>query len=320
MAQNTLTSPFYPTTANDLMAGSINTSNILFQPVMVPNPPHHSILGGALNPVMPSWPVDADYGKKKLKLSKFEEAKKKLRRPSKPLQGIDWYFEHVSCEDVIQTLGWWNPTHGGRPKMFVQKLLDGIPSACPGKGMHWKGLGLMYFTPPVVGRSRSKNRTSVAGLALLKHWAENFPGFKRFFDAYYDPKCETEITLDCIDLALGVFPTRFQKVTDANKGKIEAKQQKEMENYKSAMAHVAKQQAAQQYANQYYQQANQGMGVGSQLLSSAQLSNSIMDNRKAMGVQMQASKHALAAQMQANITKSNSRLKTLLTEKLWGAK
>ena len=211
------------------------------------SPVHHSILGGAIpstgqfypTPANSLWPVDADstyLGKKKrFKLSKFEEVKRKLRRKSEPQQGIDWYYEHHTCEEVIEVLGWWNPIYGGRPKKFVQMLLDGIPSPVAGKGMHWKGLGLMYFTPPVVGRSRSKNRTSVAGLALLKHWASQYPGFKKFLDAYHDPKMETQITLDCIDLALGTFPARFKKITDDNVGRIERQNTLKKERYAHAM-------------------------------------------------------------------------------------
>lgn len=303
-----------PTLESSLMGGSIQhtTGSPIMGAGMIPST-------GYFHPPQPitsalpgtQWPIDATpnpYATKKyFKLSKFEEAKKNLRSKASlgARQGIDWYYEHQTCEDVIAALGWWNPTFGGRPKRFAQILLDGIPSPVAGKGMHWKGIGLMYFTPPVVGRSRSKNRTSVAGLALLKHWASQYPGFRKFFDAYYDPKCETEITLDCIDLALGSFPSRFKQIVDSNVGRIEKAKSKEMEHYAAAMALARKAQARQAQTTGLYSgyaaQASALVGTGGMVtMQAAPQSRNIMPGGQDFAAQMQAKQSAAMAQ-QANL-------------------
>jgi hypothetical protein len=169
------------------------------------------------------WPIDAP-PKKNRPLTKFQQCRRDLSAHlGLPRVGVDWYFENVGIEQVIEKLGWWNPLWSGRPRPFAQKLLDGIPSPCPGSGQVWKMAGLMYFTPPVVGRLKSRNRTSVAGLALLKHWADRSEAFAKFLAPYYSAQAEAQITLDCIDLALGTLPTRFRREQEANRDRVAKK-------------------------------------------------------------------------------------------------
>ena len=211
-------------------------------------------------------PANPPLQNKKLKRSKFETARRSLVHDyDKPRLGIDWYYQPIEIGDVIAKLGWWNPLHGGRPKMFVQKLLDGIPSPCPGKGFDWKGVGLMYFTPCVVGRARSKNRTSVAGLALLKHWSACHPKFRPFFDAYYSSEAEVRITLDCVDFALNVMPSRFKAVIENNKEMLKEKNEKNLQDLAQRQRQSSLNQAQQaMQSNMVAQQAMQQASMRTQ--------------------------------------------------------
>ena len=154
------------------------------------------------------------------KQSRFEQSRQALVRGNGDIEHTmtspAWYYVNVSVGDAIDKLGWWKPLLHGRPKQFVQMLLNAIPSPCAGKGYKWKSCGLMYFTPPVIGRARSRNRTSATGLALLKHWADKNPAFRPFLDAYHSKKAEEEITLDCVDLALDTLPRRFKEILVLN--------------------------------------------------------------------------------------------------------
>jgi hypothetical protein len=154
------------------------------------------------------------------KQSRFEQSRQALVRGNGDIEHTmtspAWYYVNVSVGDAIDKLGWWKPLLHGRPKQFTQMLLNAIPSPCAGKGYKWKSCGLMYFTPPIIGRARSRNRTSATGLALLKHWADKNPAFRPFLDAYHSKKAEEEITLDCVDLALDTLPRRFKEILVLN--------------------------------------------------------------------------------------------------------
>lgn len=169
--------------------------------------------------------------KHKHKLSRFEQAKRDLSNGREHEIGdrmkAAYYYTSVPVEMVIDKLGWWNPVACGRPKEFAFKLLLGLPSPASFRSFKWKMCGLTYFLPPVVGRAKSKSRTTVAGIALLKHWSKEFPKFRKFFDAFYNPNAEREITLDCIDFTLGHIPGHFQRTIEANIRKEEERKRKE---------------------------------------------------------------------------------------------
>lgn len=168
-----------------------------------------------------SMPIDLN-PVRKIKLTRF---KRSLFDLTRSIHGDDMtikdnkgsYFTMVPADAVIEALGWWNPVHGGRVRPFAQHLLEGLPTPVPGRSFRWKIAGLMYFTPHVIGRSKSKARTSSVGLSLLKHWKDRHPAFGKFFDCYYSKKVEREIILDCVDLAIGNLPTRFRAKIEANK-------------------------------------------------------------------------------------------------------
>lgn len=188
------------------------------------------------------WPPPKVYRNPPPWMTKFETARRSLGHGTSyvPWEAADarWFYEPVAIDEVIEKLGWWTPIHGGRPTEYAQKLLEGIPSPVSGRGMNWKSAGLMYFTPPIVGRSKSRNRTSMPGLALLKHWAATKPKFRPFFEAYYSKDAETRITLDCIDLALGILPKSFRETLVRNEAE---------ERRKAAATRAATYQAVQQY-------------------------------------------------------------------------
>jgi hypothetical protein len=186
--------------------------------------------------------------------SRLERAKWDIKKLPWDETGVSAYYRSVPCDMALDKFGWLNPVMNGRPKDFAQMLLNGLPSPCPGKGYCWKELGLMYFTPPVVGRRRSWNRTSAAGLALLKHWNENFPKFRPFFAAYYDPKTENQILLDCVDFTLGRLPSWFEPILEKNK--------LHEEQAKAEQLTAAMQQS--QYLNPLNQQMV-GAGLGNQI-------------------------------------------------------
>jgi hypothetical protein len=171
-------------------------------------------------------------------------------RKGKDYSHVEWYYTPLPADTVIAALGWWNPLREGRPRMLGKALLDGLPSPTPGKMNSWKTTGLMYFTPPIVGRRSSRNRTSPSGLALLRHWTKTFPAFQKHFDAYWSENAEKEITLDCIDLSLGTIPTRFRKQNEAN-DRLRAKLLQEKLKADAFMNAQAMQQASYARAQQY---------------------------------------------------------------------
>ena len=155
--------------------------------------------------------------------------------------GVNRYYRSVPCETVVEAFGWLNPVLNGRPKDFAQMLLNGLPSPCSGKGYRWMELGLVYFTPPIIGHRRSWNRTTAAGLALLKHWNEKFPKFRPFFQAYYDAKTEDQIMLDCVDFTLGRMPYWFEAVLAKNKEIEKKREEKARETSLAAAIHQSRQ-------------------------------------------------------------------------------
>lgn len=122
----------------------------------------------------------------------------------------EYTFNKLTCDVAIQHLGDYNPIYGGTPKKLAMALL--MSAANPsrfGGAYALHSVGLVYPYPSLVGVRRMRHRTSVAGLALLDHWAEKFPKFKPFVDAYVTSKDRKKITAECYDLAMGVRPLSF---------------------------------------------------------------------------------------------------------------
>lgn len=194
---------------------------------------------------------------RKTKLTKFQLALKQIEHEPKehPHGSVEWYFDQTGGIEAIEAIGWWNPVHNGRPKPIAQMLLSGIPAPVGGRGLPLKLAGLMYFTPMICGRRRSRSRTSLAGLILLKHWSDRYQLFAPFFAAYHSKKAEKEITLECIDLAIGTLPPSFRRMHEQHGLNVAAKKKKEQEVF---AAYAQREQQAR--ANSLYGQLQAGQG------------------------------------------------------------
>jgi hypothetical protein len=204
----------------------------------------------------PIWPMDVPYLEKTIRRqSRFEKAMYELVKLSTLDKDdeIQRFYIHRSPDDVIRLLGWWNPVMNDRPKPFALSMLGGIPAPLSGKVFRWKQVGLMYYTPSIYKQRASRGRTTAAGLALLKHWAESRPKFKPFFESYYRVKFEDQIVVDCVDFCLGQLPRRFKDDQMKNAHLIEQDRKQRMSQAVKSFAKSPMQQASLAMAQQNYQ-------------------------------------------------------------------
>jgi len=174
-------------------------------------------LNDLLNQKVNDW-INEIPKRKKVKLTKLQKAQQRLSNLAIELDAkVTWYAKRIDIAHVIAELGGINPIYRGRPSAFAMKLLEGVPAPVGGKLFRLQLCGLMYYTPPIYGKRRSENRTSMAGLALLKHWAGCREDFARYHAAFVTEKATREITSQCIDLYLGIVPNAFTGSNEANK-------------------------------------------------------------------------------------------------------
>lgn len=154
-----------------------------------------------------------------------------LSRRAERKDGATSFF-FLNADDAIEGLGNYNPIYSGRPKAITMKLLEAaagqradnfLSSLC--------STGLFYQTPSLHGVRRARMLTSYAGLSLLDHWAEKFPAFKPFVDAYVTKKMRRMIASDCFDMVNGKTPKWMDDEMEKNKLRLikwEARQYRKM--------------------------------------------------------------------------------------------
>lgn len=142
---------------------------------------------------------------------------RKNQSPAEP--AVCEYYRLVMPEIAIEAFGDINPVHCGRPKKIPMLMLNAIAYPANSQlieGFNYVASGLFMKMPCVAGRRKTQVRTTVTGLALLRHWSEKFPNFKRFHDAYHDRKKVDEIKADCALMILGHVPGRITKRLEAH--------------------------------------------------------------------------------------------------------
>lgn len=171
-------------------------------------------------------------------------------------------FHMLTGDQAIEVFGNYNPLYSGRPKKLTKLLLD----AAAGRHRFMGTIaptGLFYALPVLVGVRKMGMRTSAAGLILLDHWAEKFPRFKPFLDAYVTKAARKQIMCDCYDLSMGFEPGHFAKAAELNKMyqlKADSRELKRLKKEKEYTDARMKQDALYQqqmmslYQNALYQQ------------------------------------------------------------------
>lgn len=155
------------------------------------------------------------------RLSKFADAMFKARTLSGSVAAeVEPYYRRADIGSIIPSLGALNPVRNGKPQVWVNIFLNaGTPMNPRSKtASMWTHAaffaGLFYRIPPVPMRNRTKYRLTIAGLALLDHWAVKFPKFKPFVDAYISMKDRKAIASDCFVFTCGTIPKRVKDMID----------------------------------------------------------------------------------------------------------
>lgn len=188
---------------------------------------------------------------------------------------LQYRFRHFTVEEAVQMFGDYNPIYAGKPKKLAYWLLNGAAGRTTFNG-RLIAAGLAYATPSLIGVRKTGTMTSYVGLGLLDHWAERFPRFKPFVDAFVTQKMRRKIASDCYDFSLGVYPKDWRDAEVKNKDlliKWEAREYRKMKKQEAAnkqlehmqkMTLLAQQQSAmqQQYlSQQMYRSALSGQAV-----------------------------------------------------------
>lgn len=241
------------------MGGMLNMPlNQLYSPI---NPTSQlfngmpQVMGNPINNPMLASPVAEP---KRKRITRFEKSRWELMRDNEVREDntVSRFFFPCDSEQAIELLGWWNPMLGGKPKEPALILLHGIPSATHYQAWSWKKCGLMYFTPVVMNRKKTRARTSLAGLRLLRFWGTKHPRFQKYLDAFWTKAAEQAITLDCVDFNLGRLPQWFDGEKD-----MDAHYRERAEQHKALQRKIAEE-ARQRAAIEFM--AQQKYNVGSQ--------------------------------------------------------
>jgi hypothetical protein len=159
-----------------------------------------------------------------LKISPFEKA---LHEATKKAFTVDksTLYRKVDADVLIQTVGKLRPIYNGKPQRWLHSILNCGPSDNPaltktGRRIlhHCYQAGLVYMVPCIPMRAKTKFRLTQSGVQLMDHWADKYPQFKPFVDAYLPKKARKQIAVDCVDFALGMEPARILAI----RGKFEA--------------------------------------------------------------------------------------------------
>jgi hypothetical protein len=159
---------------------------------------------------------------------------------------LQYRFRHFTVEEAVQIFGDYNPIYAGKPKKLAYWLLNGAAGRTTFNG-RLIGAGLAYATPSLIGVRKTGTMTSYVGLGLLDHWAEKFPRFKPFVDAFVTSKMRRKIASDCYDFSLGVYPKDWRDAEVKNKElliKWEAREYRKMKKQEAANKELAARQQA----------------------------------------------------------------------------
>lgn len=184
-----------------------------------------------------------------------------LQFHAKPLDKVP-YLHMLPIDTAIEMLGNYNPIYSSRPKELPMWLLESAAAPARLNKTQMTRTGLIYYVPMQTGVRSTRRITSAAGLALLDHWAEKFPAFKPFVNAFVNDAMRERITCDCFDMSLGVTPKWIADDIKADAARVtkwearEYRRIKKEEAIKEKMAEDRRRQEAQlqQWA---MQQANQ---------------------------------------------------------------
>lgn len=159
-----------------------------------------------------------------LKISPFEKALHEATKKAFTV-GKSTLYRKVDADVLIQTVGKLRPIYNGKPQRWLHSILNCGPSDNPaltktGRRIlhHCYQAGLVYMVPCIPMRAKTKFRLTQSGVQLIDHWADKYPQFKPFVDAYLPKKARKQIAVDCVDFALGMEPARILAI----RGKFEA--------------------------------------------------------------------------------------------------
>lgn len=120
-------------------------------------------------------------------------------------------FENIATERLIEHFGSVGPLHSRRPRKEVMDLLmAGAGEYSFPRMWAFKYYGLVYITGCIVGRKATRCRLTIAGLALLDHWAAKNKKFAPFVKAFVSTKARKEIATDCCAFVLGAEPPSLE--------------------------------------------------------------------------------------------------------------
>jgi hypothetical protein len=143
----------------------------------------------------------------------------KLLRDMAP-ESLDTYFRDQTLGHFLPHMDF-NPVYNGRPRREVLPLLLTAPTPMKfwQQGLYF-AYGLVTYEPVIANRRKARARLSYAGLELLDYWADKYPKFKPFVDAYVPIKARKEIAADAVGYRLGIIPSRFAKMKELHEKEI----------------------------------------------------------------------------------------------------
>jgi len=147
--------------------------------------------------------------------SRWDRALMDVRKSVQSPDNNSAHYRRVSPTDVIAALGNINPVYRGKPKKLPMKLLQCAAFATvEAQSLTWTGL--TYRDHFVIGKYKGKGKLTAPGLRLLEYWADKYPAFKPFFEAYVPKKARKEILADSFDLEMGKLPKRVLDLIEKN--------------------------------------------------------------------------------------------------------
>lgn len=192
-------------------------------------------------------------------------------------------FRILSGNDAINIFGKLRPHMNLRPKKWAEMLLRTCPAPTnayskTAQFYYHQGVaaGLMYALPLIYGQRRTRFRLSASGVVLLDYYADRWPDFKPYVNAYLPAKAREEIQVDSCDFIMGIEPEWLKKEKEkalAAKDKwLECQKAKEQANL-----HVYMRRALEA------QQATQWNGVPTSAVYESQYQNVLLRNNTTAG-------------------------------------
>jgi len=152
----------------------------------------------------------------------FQRMRRIPTRPQRLGEGYEFVITH--SDDLIERLGDYNPVYGRKLKKSVADLVMAASGGVRKPDIPLLHFGLMYRYPPIPMKRATVLYPSWSSFALMDHWAERFPGFRRFHACFIDKKTKAKVREDWGLLVHDILPDEIAERLKAERAGIEARE------------------------------------------------------------------------------------------------